>query len=40
MIYGSIGAIIGNEGQRIRGMESCSNARVHIDDQSQGTVKR
>ena len=34
------GAIIGNEGQRIRGMESCSNARVHIDDQSQGTVKR
>ena len=34
------GAIIGNEGQRIRGMEASSNARVHINDQWQGTVKR
>ena len=34
------GAIIGSEGQRIRGVESCSNARFYIDDESQGTVKR
>ena len=34
------GAIIGTEGQRIRGVESCCNARIYIDDESQGTVKR